>query len=160
MFRALFASLFLLSATVAAHAAPAAPFKVKNAKVVRVKVGADSKAGLQLVADDHGWRMKLDHAPTSLLRLSVIDVTPNTPAQTMSVRVNAGEALFDAHRFQGGHVYRVSAPGLDGASFVYLAPSATLAAPAPKGPGRVDFEEGESAVADEGGIETAKKGSL
>ena len=155
MFRALFASLFLFAAV----AADAAPLKVKNARAVRVKVNGDSKAGVQLVADDAGWRLKLDGAAAPQ-RLSVIDVTPGTPAQTLLVRVLGGEALFDAHRFQGGHVYRVSAAGVEGASFVYLQPSAALAAPAPKGPGRLDFDEGDRAVADESAIEPAKKGSL
>lgn len=160
----LIASLIVFGSTLAVAAPPApsqakAAFKATNASAVRVRVNGDSKAGLQLRSqDDAGWRLKLE-GQLGLMRLSAIDVTPGTPAQTLSVRVAAGEALFDAQRFQGGHVYRVSSA--EGATYVYLQPSATLAAqPKSNGPGQIDFAEGERAVADEGNIEPAKKGSL
>lgn len=160
----LIASLIVFGSTLAVAAPPAssqptkAAFKAVNASTIRVRVNGDSKPGLQLRSlDDAGWRLKLQ-GQLGLMRLLAIDVTPGTPAQTLSVRVAAGEALFDAQRFQGGHVYRVSSA--EGATYVYLQPSATLAAQPKAGPGQIDFAEGERAVADEGSIEPAKKGSL
>lgn len=158
MLRAVTASLVLCVAA----SASATPLRVRNAAVVRVKVGSDSKAGLSLRAEEHGWRLKLDGA-AALQRLSVIDVTPGTPAQTLSLKVVAGEAMFDAVRFQGGHVYRIS-NGADAAAYVYLQPSAALAAQPKAGPGagtgRLDFDDGDRVMADESTIEPAKKGAL
>lgn len=160
MFRALCFALVLVGSSIVWAAPPKAPFKAANGQVVRVRVNGDSKAGLQLRAEDAGWPLKVE-GNVALMKLSAIDVTPGTPAQTLLVRVSAGEVLFDAQRFQAGHVYRVS--NADGATYVYLQPSASATAAQQKGPlppGHVNFEEGERAVAEETGIEPSKKGSL
>ena len=147
--------LVLLFVAVSAHAAP---LVARNGSAVRVRVNGNSKPGLQLRSEEAGWRLKLDGG-VSLLRLSVIDVTPGTPAQTLVLKVTAGEAIFDTVRFHGGHVYRIWS-GVDAAAYIYLQPTPAMIAQPKTGPGRVVFDPGDNAIADETGIEPAKKGSL
>ena len=136
----------------------ASPLRLRN-QAIRVRVNGESKPGYQLRPEGPNgniWKLRLELTDAQA-RFDVIDVTPNTPARTISLRANAGEVVFDG-RFEGGHVYRIATA--TSSTFVYLQPPAVMQAPQQKGPAKVDFEPGEKALADDSGIEAAHKGSL
>ena len=121
--------------------AEAAPLKVKNAVAVRVTMAQGSQRGLGVKPERDGWRLQLSLAKVSQdTSVEVIDVTPGTPARTLSVLLRGEEALLDGQRFEGGHVYRVqlrSGSGIDSA-YVYLYPSGPVAA-VKEGPTKLEF---------------------
>ena len=142
--------------------ATAEPLSVKHVEAVRVSVANRSQhaLGLRALPGAAGWRLELAGAGDAA---DIIDVTPGTPARTLSVAVIAHALLFDALRFTGGHVYRVALRGDKRAtwSFVYLYPDpATLKLPAKKGTERVRFDPDESVDLDDNAPARTEKGAL
>jgi hypothetical protein len=151
---------------ISAPVAVAEPLAVRHAEAVRVSVAHKSHPalGLRALPAAAGWRLELAGEGAAA---DVIDVTPGTPARTLSVPVIGRALVFDTLRFAGGHVYRVQLRG-DGRtswSFVYLYPDPALVKIAPKRRGieRVRFDgDGDAAPAasDDGGPAHLDKGSL
>jgi len=126
---------------------------------VRVSVANKSQhaIGLRPLPGGAGWRLELAGAGDAA---DIIDVTPGTPARTLSVAVVGRMLAFDAQRFAGGHIYRVQLRGHGAWSFVYLYPDpATLKLPK-KGTERVRFDPDDSAAPDDGAPARTDKGSL
>jgi len=144
-------------------AASAGPLKVKNAVAVRVNMAAGSQRGLGVKPERDGWRLQLSLATVNKdTQVDVIDVTPGTPARTVSVVLHGDEAVLDGQRFEGGHVYRVqlrSTAGLDSA-YVYLYPSASASAAAKEGPTKLEFAEDERDATGSSGPAPVKKSAL
>jgi len=142
--------------------AVAEPLPVKHVEAVRVSVANKSQhaIGLRALPGSTGWRLELTGAGDAA---DIIDVTPGTPARTLSVAVIAHALVFDALRFTGGHVYRVALRGDKRAtwSFVYLYPDpSTLKLPARKGTERVRFDADEAAAEDSNAPARTDKGAL
>lgn len=154
--RGLAFSLLLLSGVARAD------LPVKHAEAVRVSVANRAQKAVGLHAlDGGGWRLELAVEGASA---EVIDLTPGTPARTLSIAVVAGTLKFDSVRFAAGHVYRVQLNGTakgPSVGLVYLYPDATAAKlPARKsGTQRVRFDNDEAPAKDEG-ITRVEKGSL
>jgi hypothetical protein len=138
------------------------PLPVKHIEAVRVSVSNRAQKALGLrAATGGGWRLDLEGDGVSA---DVIDLTPGTPARTVTIAVITNTIRFDSARFAGGHVYRVQLNGGPKgplASLVYLYPDAAPAKmPAKKaGPQRVRFDGNEPETKDEG-ISRVEKGSL
>jgi hypothetical protein len=150
-----------VSALCFANAASALePLPVKHLESVRVSVGnrAQKAFGLHATAGG-GWRLDLEGDGVSA---DVIDLTPGTPARTLTIAVITNTIKFDSARFAGGHVYRVQLNGgaRSSVSLVYLFPDAIPAKmPKKSGAQRVRFDADEPATKDEG-IRRVEKGSL
>ena len=147
---------------VAGTASAMQPLPVKHVQSVRVSVANRAQKALALRATaGGGWRLDLEGDGVSA---DVIDVTPGTPARTVTIEVVTNTITFDNVRFAGGHVYRVQlngGPKGPAASLVYLYPDAPAKIPARKaGPQRVRFDGNEPATKDDGGISRVEKGSL
>ncbi|MGZ3425080.1 MAG: hypothetical protein ACXVCV_00460 [Polyangia bacterium] len=102
-----------------------AELPVKHLDSVRVSVANKSQKAFGLHASaGGGWRLDLEGDGDSA---DIIDVTPGTPARTITLSVITGTIKFDSVRFAGGHVYRVQLNGKKGssASLVYLYPDAS-----------------------------------
>jgi hypothetical protein len=139
-----------------------AELPVKHLDSVRVSVANKSQKALALHASaGGGWRLDLECDGDSA---DVIDVTPGTPARTITLAVITNTLKFDAVRFAGGHVYRVQLNGKKGAraSLVYLYPDASKLKlpPAKKGAQRVRFDADDAAARDDGAPERTEKGAL
>ena len=140
-----------------------AELPVKHLDSVRVSVMNRSQRALALHAiAAGGWRLDLEGDGDSA---DVIDVTPGTPARTITLAVVTNTIKFDAVRFAGGHVYRVQLNGKkrSTASLVYLYPDASkLKLPPPRKAGaqRVRFDSSDTAATDDGAPERTEKGSL
>ncbi|HEY2744900.1 MAG TPA: hypothetical protein VGL86_09775 [Polyangia bacterium] len=141
------------------------PLPVKHVESVRVSVANRAQKALALHATaSGGWRLDLEGDGVSA---DVIDVTPGTPARTLTIAVVVNTLKFERGQFAGGHVYRVQLNGgkRPAVSLVYLYPDAAPAKmPAPgnkkaAGPQRVRFDGNEPATKDEG-ISRVEKGSL
>jgi hypothetical protein len=144
--------------------AAAEPLPVKHVEAVRVSVANKSQhaLGLRALAAGAGWRLDLAGDGDSA---DVIDVTPGTPARTITIAVVANTIKFDAVRFAGGHVYRVQLNGKKGSSYslVYLYPDAAKLKlpPARKGSAqRVRFDSDDTAASDDGAPARTDKGAL
>jgi hypothetical protein len=153
---------FLAVATWCALAGAELP--VKHMDSVRVSVANRSQKALALhAAAGGGWRIDLEGDGVSA---DIIDVTPGTPARTITVAVVMNTLKMDSVRFAGGHVYRVQLNGGKRASvsLVYLYPDAAKMKGAPVvkkgGAQRVRFDAGESAGSDDGAPERTEKGAL
>ena len=144
----------------------AEPLPVKHVAAVRVSVANKSQhaLGLRALPAGAGWRLEL--AASDGDSADVIDVTPGTPARTLTIAVVGRTLTFDALRFAGGHVYRVQLRGdKRGASwsFVYLYPdAAALKLPPPKAGAaeRVRFEADDDNARDDGAPARTEKGAL
>jgi hypothetical protein len=101
MSRVLFLSFLLCGAVAQADGLPA-----RNGDEVRLNVNQRSRKATRLRPTGEGWRLELS-ATSANGAADVFDVTPGTPARTLSVMVNGGSILFDRVRFAGGHAYRV-----------------------------------------------------
>ena len=141
------------------------PLPVKHIEAVRVSVSNRSQKALGLHATPSGgWRLDLEGDGVSA---DVIDLTPGTPARTVTIAVITNTIKFDRVRFAGGHVYRVQlngGPKGPSVSLVYLFPDGAPAKMAPQGKKasgaqRVRFDDNEPATKDEG-ISRVEKGSL
>jgi hypothetical protein len=144
--------------------AVAEPLPVKHVEAVRVSVANRSQHafGLRALPGAAGWRLELT-AARDADAADIIDVTPGTPARTLTVAVVGRMLTFDPLRFTGGHVYRVALRGDKRAawSFVYLYPDpATLKLPAKKGTERVRFDPDESGEVDDNAPARTDKGAL
>ncbi len=140
--------------------AAADPLPVKHVDSIRVSVANKSQKALALhPTAAGGWRLDLEGDGTSA---DVIDMTPGTPARTLTVQVVMSTLKFDSARFAGGHVYRVQLNGgkRPSVSLVYLYPDASVAK-MPKKPAtqRVRFDSNDAPAADDG-IARVDKGSL
>lgn len=135
---------------------------VKNGETVRVSLAGHAQRAVGLRFTDAGWSFDV---ATQRTRAELIDVTPGTPARTLSVAIVGGTLKLDGVRFAGGHVYRAQLLG--GARpaptvvLLYLHPDPAAAkVPAKKaGAQRVRFDSDEPA-ADDSGISHVEKGSL
>lgn len=140
-----------------------AELPVKHVDSVRVSVANKSQKALALHATTGGgWRLDLEGDGDSA---DVIDVTPGTPARTITLAVVTSTIKFDAVRFAGGHVYRVQLNGKKGSSYslVYLYPDASkLKLPPPrKGSAQhVRFDSNDAAASDDGAPARTDKGAL
>ncbi|MCU1279024.1 MAG: hypothetical protein JWM53_2570 [bacterium] len=137
-----------------------AELPVKHVDSIRVSVANKSQKALALHASAAGgWRLDLEGDGDSA---DVIDVTPGTPARTITLAVVTNTIKFDSVRFAGGHVYRVQLNGKkrSTASLVYLYPAATAAKlPKKATTQRLRFEPDE-APTDGEAIGRVDKGSL
>lgn len=140
-------------------AAWAEPLPARNAGDVRVAVANKVRHAFALKAvADGGWRLELG---ADAERADLIDVTPGTPARTLSVPVIARVVKLDGVRFVGGHVYHLAlrSGARTASGFVYLHPVAA-AKQAPRGKvERVKFSDGDNKPSDDA-IGTVDKGSL
>ena len=145
--------------------AAAEPLPVKHVEAVRVSVANKSQHafGLRALPAGAGWRLDLAGDGDSA---DVIDVTPGTPARTLTVAVIGRALKFDALRFAGGHVYRVQLHGdkRSSWSFVYLYPDPSTLKLPPRRPGtaqRVRFDADEAPPpSDDGAPARTDKGAL
>jgi len=135
---------------------------VKNGETVRVSLAGRSQRAVGLRYTDAGWSLDVTGERT---RADLIDMTPGTPARTLSVAIVGGTLKLDTVRFVGGHVYRAQLAG--GARptvmLVYLRPDPATAKVSSKKAGaeRVRFDADEPAAAsDDSGITRVEKGSL
>jgi hypothetical protein len=140
----------------------AASLRLRGAKVVRVRGVAGTP--YQLASDGAGWRVELAELPAGGTSAELIDVTPGTPARTLSVPLDGATLRLDEFRFVAGHVYRLQlrkAGAAVAVGLVYLAPHADPAAPRRPSSNRVDFAEGERPAADAADLPAAQpKGRL
>lgn len=130
----------------------AEPLPVKHVEAVRVSVANRSQhaLGLRALPAGGGWRLDLAGDGDTA---EIIDVTPGTPARTLTVAVIGRMLKLDPLRFAGGHVYRVQLNGdkRPSWSFVYLYPDAATLKLPPRKAGaaeRVRFDAAEAAAAD------------
>jgi hypothetical protein len=133
-----------------ALAVPAgAALKTKDAEAVRVRVAGGAKMGVGLRPHSDGWRLRLEETGGGA-RAELIDVTPGTPARTLSVMVSGDELLLDHVRFHGGHVYHVMIRRGEksiGSGFVYLYPAAPIKdLPRTREPAKMQFTPTETAA--------------
>lgn len=138
----------------------AEPLPAKNAEDVRVSVANKPRHAFALrPLAAGGWQLDLG---ADADRAELIDVTPGTPARTLSLPVLARTVRFDAARFVGGHVYHVSlrAGARVTSGFVYLHPAAALKVRARGRAERVRFDPDETPRDDGEGIGVVDKGSL
>jgi hypothetical protein len=138
------------------------PLKARNVKEVRVALSGRAFKGLQVRPTPEGWRLQLG-ATQGTGSAEIIDVTPGTPARTVTVPISAGDVLFDRVRFAGGHVYRVQLR-VDGqaasSGYVYLAPEVIAKEPKRAETERVKFDANEPAPAHEDAILHVEKSPL
>jgi hypothetical protein len=138
-----------------------AELPVKHVDSVRVSVANKSQKALALHATPGGgWRLDLEGDGDSA---DVIDVTPGTPARTITIAVVTNTIKFDSVRFAGGHVYRVQLNGKKraSASLVYLYPAATVEKlPKKATTQRVRFDAADSAGGSDDTITRVDKGAL
>lgn len=145
--------------------AAAEPLPVKHVEAVRVSVAnkAQHALAVRALAGGAGWRLELAADGDSA---DIIDVTPGTPARTLTLAVIGRALKFDALRFAGGHVYRVQLHGdkRDSWSFVYLYPDPSTLKLPPRKPNsaeRVRFDADEAAPSkDDGAPARIDKGAL
>jgi hypothetical protein len=141
-----------------AVAEPALP--VKHLDAVHVSVGNRSQKALALrPLPGGGWRIDLEGDGDTA---DVIDLTPGTPARTVTLAVVTNTLKFDTARFAPGHVYRVqlNGPKRPSVSLVYLYPPAgTDKLPKKAAAQRLRFEADEAPVQGDG-ILGVDKGSL
>ena len=137
---------------------------VKNGETVRVSLAGRSQRAVGLRYAETGWSYDGARERT---RADLIDMTPGTPARTLSVTIVGNTLKLDGVRFVGGHVYRAQLSG--GARpaptvlLLYLYPDpATAKLPSKKaGAQRVRFDSSdEPAATDDSGIKRVEKGSL
>jgi len=141
------AAAALLSFSSSANAA--ASLRLRGAKVVRVR--GVSGTPFQLASDGTGWRLELADLPAGGTSAELIDVTPGTPARTLSLVVDGATLHLDDLRFAAGHVYRLQlrkAGAAVAVGFIYLPPRTDDAAPTRRPSNRVDFAEGERPAGD------------
>lgn len=141
--------------------AGAAPLQAKNGSDVRIAVANQARHAFALKpsAGHDGWRLEL---VGDALSADIVDVTPGTPARTITVAVAARTLCFDNVRFTGGHVYQVqlrSAAGLS-SGLVYLTPEPAAKERARKGAERVRFDVDDQPTDDSQGIARVTKGAL
>jgi hypothetical protein len=122
--------------------------RAKDASTVRVVVNRAPRLALSLRPQPSGgWRVTLLGRVASGAA-QLIDLTPGTPARTLSATVLGGELTLDTPRFVAGHVYQLQLRGEGGpgsSALVYLVPPRTEKAPRRAGPTRVRFDEGPTA---------------
>ncbi len=144
-------ALILFALVSAVGPAVASPLKARNSEVIQLKVGSQRRDTIALRARTEGWRLVLS-GTTANGSAEIVDLTPGTPARTLSVILNGDELLLDNTRFVGGHVYRVQLRrgGVAVESgFVYLYPMVYLKdAPRSKEPQRLKFAGDEAAASD------------
>jgi hypothetical protein len=139
------------------------PPPVKHAPpTIRVSLANRSQKALALHATPAGgWRLDLE---VDAVSADVIDLTPGTPARTVTLAVVTNTIKFDSVRFAGGHVYRVQLNGGKRpiVNLVYLYPDASAAKMPPKkaGPQRVRFDADDKKPAGDDGIPHVDKGKL
>ena len=116
-----------------------APLPARDGESVRVVVNQRSRAAVALRPRAGAWRLSLAVGATSA---EIVDVTPGTPARTLTLAVDGGELVFDDARFAGGHVYqvrlRLPRDRHDAIGFVYLHP-APVAPSRARGPQHMSF---------------------
>jgi hypothetical protein len=140
-----------------------AELPVKHVDSIRVSVANKSQKAIALHASTGGgWRLDLEGDGDSA---DVIDLTPGTPARTITLAVITNTLKFDGVRFAGGHIYRVQLNGKKGSSYslVYLYPDASKLKlpPVRKGAAqRVRFDDDAAAASDDGAPARTDKGSL
>jgi hypothetical protein len=154
--RVLAVGLLFVAVTVSA-AEKATPVKPTE---VRVSVANRSQKALGLKPQPgvSGWRLDL---ASDVDAADIIDLTPGTPARTISLTIIGRALRFDPMRFVGGHVYRVqlkSSGKPASLTFVYLYPEAA-AEPRRRGTERVKFAPDEKPAADTGPL-AVDKGAL
>jgi hypothetical protein len=143
--------------------AAAEPPPVKHApSTIRVSIANRSQKALALRATAAGgWRLDLE---VDAVSADVIDLTPGTPARTVTLEVVTNTIKFDKVRFAGGHVYRVQLNGGKRpiVSLVYLYPDVSAAKLPPKKAAtqRVRFDTDDKKPAGDDGIPRVDKGSL
>jgi hypothetical protein len=154
------AFVLLLSLPCAARA----ELPAKHAESVRVSVLNRAQKALGLRAlEGGGWRLELTSESVSA---DLIDMTPGTPARTLTVAVVGGTLKLDGVRFIAGHVYRVQLNGgaKPSVGLVYLYPDASAAKMSTKKAGtqrvRFDADEPPAAGTKDEGISHVEKGSL
>jgi hypothetical protein len=150
-------SLLLVSSIALADGLPA-----RNGDEVRVSVSQKSRKATRLRPSSEGWRLELG-ASSANGAAEVFDVTPGTPARTLSVMINGGSLLFDRTRFAGNHVYHVQlrSDGKANASgFVFLVADAPVKEAPRKGAERVRFESDEPSKPGDDKIQTVEKSPL
>jgi hypothetical protein len=139
--RVLFLSFLLFGAVAQADGLPA-----RNGDEVRLNVNQKSRKATRLRPSSEGWRLELA-ASSANGAADVFDVTPGTPARTLSVMVNGGSLLFDRVRFVGGHAYRVqlrsNGRAID-SGFVFLVADPPLKVAPRRGAERLRFEPDEA----------------
>lgn len=159
--RATIVGVMLLAATATARAEP---LQVRNAQEVRVVVAGKAHRAFALKpARDGGWTLELGGLAGVV---ELFDVTPGTPARTLTLMGSTGPLRLDSVRFVGGHVYRVQlrAGARIASAFVYLHPTQPIKERR-RGTGgteRVRFDDSEAASSSSSADEpaTIDKGSL
>ena len=106
------AFVFASSCILATGAAQAEPSRQSETVRVSLAGRAQRATALRWVGGGGGgWQLEV---ATDRTRAELIDVTPGTPARTLSVPVVGGALSLDAVRFAGGHVYRAQLAGAEG----------------------------------------------
>jgi hypothetical protein len=139
----LFVAVTVSAAEAAEKATPVKPTEVR----VSVANRSQKALGLKPLPAAAGWRLDLT---ADVDAADIIDLTPGTPARTISLSIIGRALRFDRMRFVAGHVYRVqlkSSGKPASLTFVYLYPEAT-AEPRRRGTERVKFAPGEKATED------------
>ncbi|MDB4965436.1 MAG: hypothetical protein JWN44_1125 [Myxococcales bacterium] len=154
--RASAVGILLLAALTANAAEKAVPLEPTE---VRVAVANRSQKALGLrPLPTGGWRLDL---PSNADTADIIDLTPNTPARTITLSIVGRALRFDAIRFTGGHVYRIqlkTGPSPSTSTLVYLYPQPSTE-PRHRAPQRVKFSPDERPT-DDSPLSTVDKGSL
>jgi hypothetical protein len=137
----------------------AEPLMAKNAADVRVSVANKTRHAFSLKPlATGGWQLEL---AADGERADLIDVTPGTPARTLTVAVVARVVRFDDVRFVGGHVYHLSlrSGARVSSGFVYLYPAAAQKVRPRGSVEKVRFSDGDGDTSD-GEIGHVDKGAL
>jgi hypothetical protein len=135
---------FLLAILLGASQAAAAPLIGKHARRMLVSVNHHRRGGLGVRPCSDGWHLRLAHSPNGLAEL--IDVSPRTPARTISQGLDGDELYLDTGRFKGGHVYQLQlrrGEAIVSRGYVYLYPRSSRSARDCPAPQRLVFGSAE-----------------
>jgi hypothetical protein len=151
---------WMVAVLLVSTSAAAEPLIARNASDVRIAVAGKARHALALkpLPAGGGWRLELAADASAA---DIVDVTPGTPARTITVAVLGRTLRFDGVRFAGGHVYdvRLRAAGKTPSGFIYLYPAPAAKEKPRKGAERVRFDVDEAPAADDA-IAPIDKGPL
>jgi hypothetical protein len=148
---------------VAAHAgaAVAEPLAVRHGRSIHVSLAGRTEDAVALRATPAGWRLELAGAGALTgATLSLRDVTARgSAASRYELSLAPGGMVLDTNRFRADHAYRLEVRRgtvVVGNALIYLQP-------APRGSGRVVFEDRDtaaSAASSDDELATSDKGTL
>jgi hypothetical protein len=130
----------------AAAPASGSPLVGRHVRRLHLSINHKKQAALGVRPCADGWHLTLPRKDNALA--DRLDVTPRTPARTLSQGLDGDELYLDSSRFAGGHTYQLQLRRGEttvGRGYVFLYPKRSKPARDCPAPQRFEFGSGEGA---------------